>query len=149
MTIPYTRPLPENAMDRLAERIAPAALIAAGVATALPPAVSLMGMPWTSPFALALMHSHLLVALLGTGLVAAAFIPGLRLAAIAAAALSKTAFVVLALAAPASRQDPALFLSVHAEIAAIAALAAMGVFYWRAAVREMRWNGLVPLRRDS
>lgn len=134
-------------MDSLAERSALAALVVAGAATALPPALVLTGIAWTNPFAISLMHSQVLVALLGMALVAAAFMPRLRLPVIGAAALSKAAFFAVALAAPASRQGPSLFLSVHAEIFAVAALVAAGTYFWRMAVRETRWDAMVPLRR--
>jgi hypothetical protein len=136
-------------MDHLTERFAPAVLILLGLATALPGSLSLTEFSWGDPLTLLVMHRQLLVALLGIGLIAAAFLPNLRVSLIAAAALAKTAFVLLALAVPGAQQGPAHFLSLYVEIAVLAALLAAGVFFWRQALREARWDGAVPGRQEA
>ena len=125
-------------MNDLSHRLALAALVISGLLTA--------GMPWAAPEAAAMplvLHRQIMVALLGLGLVLAAFVPSLRLPAIAAAVLSKSSYVVLGVLAVQPRAPGASALATEAILCL--ALLSAGAIFLRTARQEARWDGMLPL----
>ena len=125
-------------MNDLSHRLALAALVISGLLT--------VGMSWIVPEAVRMplvWHRQFLVVLLGVGLVLAAFAPTLRLPAIAAAVLSKGAYIVLA--ALAVQSHGAGIATVATETVLCLMLVAAGAVFLRTARLEARWDGMLPL----
>ncbi|RYG13662.1 MAG: hypothetical protein EON92_04785 [Burkholderiales bacterium] len=93
-----------------------------------------------------MLRGQFLVGLLGLGLAAAAFFRALRLPVIASAAVSKLAFLVLALSAP---QTGSMTLEVLADLTALSLLAAAAWMFFQATRQEARWEGMLPLRPEA
>lgn len=87
-----------------------------------------------------LLQWQLMVGLLGTGLLAAAFVPALRLAVVAGALLSKLGFLLLAAGEPLAQASLVAWL----EAAALLLLMAAAAMYLHAAQRQARWDGVHP-----
>jgi hypothetical protein len=91
-------------------------------------------------------HRQFMVTLLGLGLVLAAFLPSLRLPAIAAAVLTKAGFVAIGLAAGSAVGAPAGLL---VELALALALLVAGAVFLREERQEARWNGTLNWRPEA
>jgi hypothetical protein len=87
-------------------------------------------------------YLHILLALLGLSLLAALAMPRLRAPAVGAAILGK-----LALLGAAVHGAPVAASAL--DLAMLAALVAAAAVLVRETVREARWDGVLPLRRES
>lgn len=96
-------------------------------------AVPAVAAPW-------LLQWRLMVGLLGLGLLAAAFVPSLRLAVVAGAVLSKLGFLLFAAGAPAAQASLLAWL----EAGALLMLVSAGAMYLHAALQQARWDGVLP-----
>jgi hypothetical protein len=94
-----------------------------------------------------LVHRQALLGLLGAGLILAAFVPVVRMPMVAAAVLSKGAWLLIAMATP--DLAPVLGAAVLREVLQVAALAGAGAVFVLEARREARWNGLLPARGEA
>lgn len=131
-------------MHELLQRGAVSLLIVCGALTAIfPDPVAMSGLSDAVPRGL-LVHRQALLGLLGAGLMLAAFLPVLRMPMVAAALLSKGAWLLIALAAP--DLAPVFSASALRELLQVAALAAAGAVFVIEARREARWNGVLPAR---
>ena len=134
-------------MHELFQRGAVALLIVCGALTAIfPDPAGLSGFSDAAPRGL-LVHRQALLGLLGAGLILAAFVPVLRMPMVAAAVLSKGAWLLIALAAP--DLAPMLGASALRELLQVAALAGAGAVFVFEARREARWNGVLPTRGEA
>lgn len=125
-------------MSTLPEKVASALLVVAGLLTMLPlvpgqAAVAVVAAPW-------LLQWQLMVGLLGMGLLAAAFVPSLRLAVVAGAALSKLGFLLIPAGVPVAQTSWLAWL----EAGALLMLVLAGAMYLHAALRQARWDGVLP-----
>lgn len=128
-------------MTTSSERIAGALLVAAGLMTLLP----VLALPPAGAPQPVLAHWQFMNGLLGLGLLAAAFVPALRMAVVSGAVLSKAALLVLVLAGPATEPvRQAGWLDAGALTMALVA----GGLFWQAALRQARWDG-VPVWRQE
>lgn len=91
-------------------------------------------------------HRQFMVTLLGLGLVLAAFVPSLRLPAIAAAVLTKAGFVAIGLAAGAVVGAPE---GLVVEVVLALALLGAGAVFLREERQEARWNGVFDWRPEA
>ena len=133
-------------MHELFQRGAVGLLIICGALTAIfPDPVGLSAFS-NAPREL-LVHRQALVGLLGAGLILAAFVPVLRMPMVAAAVLSKGAWLLIAMAAP--DLAPVLGAAALREVLQVAALAGAGAVFVFEARREARWNGLLPARGEA
>lgn len=131
-------------MHELFQRGAVGLLIVCGALTAIfPDPVGLAGFSDAVPKGL-LVHRQALLELLGAGLILAAFVPGLRMPMVAAAVLSKGAWLLIALGAP--DLAPMLGASALREVLQVGALVGAGAVFVLEARREARWNGVLPSR---
>jgi hypothetical protein len=129
-------------MNDLAHRTALVLLVAAGCATVV--------LQWPAPtvsggLAAMLLHRQFMLGLLGAALVLAAFWPMLRLPALAAAILSKAAFVALALVAAEAPQYP---VAVTEGVLAVLLTLCAAVFLHEQRI-EARWDGAVAWRPEA
>ena len=122
-------------MEELQHRLAIAALALGGLATLV--------LSWdpASPALPLVMHRQVMTALLGGGLLLSLFVPALRLPAIGAAVLSKTAWVVLLLVSL-----PAAGPLAHLEAVLALLLAGAGAVFFHEMRREALWDR-GPLRQ--
>lgn len=127
-------------MPELSHRLAVAALLVAGLLTAVP-----VLLPDSVSFPL-MQHRQFMQAMLAMGVCLSAFVPLLRLAAIAGALLSNGALVALGLAAGPLPQS--LMLQVGIAAAALLPLLWAGVVLGREAWQQARWDGVIPLRQQ-
>lgn len=127
-------------MHDTSHRTALALLVLSGLGTALwALADTAAGLPLER-------HRQFMVTLLGLGLVLAAFLPSLRLPAIAAAVLTKAGFVAIGLAAGTAVGAPAGLL---VELALALALLVAGAVFLREERQEARWNGTLHWRPEA
>jgi peptidoglycan/LPS O-acetylase OafA/YrhL len=127
-------------MHDTSHRTALALLVLSGLGTALwALADTAAGLPLER-------HRQFMVTLLGLGLVLAAFLPSLRLPAIAAAVLTKAGFVAIGLAAGATVGAPAGLL---VELLLALALLVAGAVFLREERQEARWNGTLNWRPEA
>jgi hypothetical protein len=122
-------------MHELLHRLAVALLMVSGTLTACSPFA--IGLPLDPLAASLLAHWQLMLVLLGTGLVIAAFVPSWRLPAAAAAIISKAAFLVISPSAAVLEAALLLLLLVAAAVFA------------REAWQEARWDRMLPLRSEG
>ncbi len=120
-----------------AERFATAALLLAG---ALMLALLVSSGAEASDPAL-LLHWQFLVALLGLGLIAAAFVPSIRLPAVICATLHQVALLVLSQTVPASGSG---FGFGWANAVATILVVCAGLIFWKSTVQQARWEGVRP-----
>ncbi|MBX3589203.1 MAG: hypothetical protein KF796_21435 [Ramlibacter sp.] len=133
-------------MSLLPERAAPALLVLAGLLTLLPLMPSAVAARAAPDAGLPLLlHWQFMMALLGAGLLVAAFVPALRVAVLSGALLSKAALVLLALTGPASAALQAL---AWVDGLALGLVAAAGLMFLHAALQQARWDGALPYRRE-
>jgi peptidoglycan/LPS O-acetylase OafA/YrhL len=127
-------------MHDTSHRTALALLVLSGLGTALwALADTAAGLPLER-------HRQFMVTLLGLGLVLAAFLPSLRLPAIAAAVLTKAGFVAIGLAAGTTVGAPAGLL---VELLLALALLVAGAVFLREERQEARWNGTLNWRPEA
>lgn len=130
-------------MHDFLHRAAVAGLLIAGVLTAASP-LAQSGAALTLADALwpLVMYGQLLVGVLGAGLVLAAFVPQLRLAMVGAAIVSKAGFLAIAVSGGVSAGQwfEALLLVLLLGVATVLSLDAL---------RQARWDGVLPLRQES
>lgn len=135
-------------MHDSSQRFAVAMLLLAGCATlvlSFGAAAALQQSPATGgAIAPLVWHRQLLMAVLGAGLVAAAFVPGIRLVAGGAAILDKAGFLAASLVAGAP-----LGALQWVDAALLAGLSAAAVVLARRARQEARWEGVLPLRPEA
>lgn len=127
-------------MPELSHRLAVAALLVAGLLTAVPllfPAEASLSLP-------VVQHRQFMQAMLAAGVVLAAFLPALRPAAIGAAALSNGAFSAMALLAG---PGPAWAPYAWPAAASLVPLLFAGLVLAREARQQARWEGVLPLRQ--
>lgn len=129
-------------MPELSHRLAVAALLVAGLLTAVPmlfPADASLSLPLVQ-------HRQFMQAMLAAGVLLAAFVPALRLAAIGAAVLSNGAFSAMTLLA-----GPAPGWAPYAWPAAVSLVPLLfaGVVLAREAWQQARWDGVLPLRQEA
>ncbi|MEP6789968.1 MAG: hypothetical protein ABI907_01275 [Ramlibacter sp.] len=118
-------------MHELSHRAALAILVFAGILTASP---LLSGAPnYATETWAVVQHRQFMLGLLGTGLVLAAFLPTLRLAAIAGGILSNAAFLVISLGSAFSRAQ-----WMEAGLLGLLLLAAF--VFLREARQQARWE---------
>ena len=122
-------------MPTLSERVAPALLLAAGLLTLLP---MLTGQGGASAPAPLLLHWQFMMGMLGLGLLAAAFVPTLRMTVVSGAVMSKLALLLLAAGVPGGDVVGQAAL----DAGALALLLAAGAMFWRAAWQQARWEGV-------
>lgn len=116
-------------------------LLAGGSALALSLSAA-AGLPASGPAdAVVAWHRHLLAVMIGAGLLVAAFVPGIRLAAVAMAIMEKTSFLAVSLAA-----GSGLDVRQGLEAVVLVALLALMALLAHLARREARWEGAPPLR---
>ncbi|MBX3654778.1 MAG: hypothetical protein KF686_11395 [Ramlibacter sp.] len=133
-------------MNLVSERAAPALLILAGLLTLLPLLPSATAAPPAPAGGMPLiLHWQFMVALLGAGLLVAAFVPALRLAVLSGALLSKGALVLLAVVGPASA---ALRSLAWVDGVAFALVAVAGLLFVQAALQQARWEGGLRYRQE-
>ncbi len=123
-------------MHELLHRLAVALLMVSGALTACLPLAAL-GLPVEPGVAGLLAHWQFMVVLLGTGLVAAVFIPSWRLAAVAVAIVSKVAFLVIS---PGTSTLEAGLLGLLVFAAAV---------FVRETWQEARWDRMLPQRSGA
>lgn len=134
-------------MDEFLHRFAVMVLVICGLlsiaAIAWDPLVAAEG-GWLAAL---IQHREFMLALLGLGLVMAAFLPGLRPALMTGSMLAKLAYLALALANVSHADDlaPAAWL----EAGMLAALLAAAAVFLREARQEARWDGVPRLRTDA
>lgn len=129
-------------MNDLMHRLALAVLVVSGLLTA--------ALPWAPPEAAGVplvLHRQFMVGLLGLGLALAAALPSLRLPAIAAAVLSKAAFIALALVSPETQVGGLAAIALETVLAGL--LCAAAAVFLREAREDARWHGMLPLRRGA
>lgn len=122
-------------MHELLHRLAVALLLVAGVLTAGAPFA--VGLPPDPQAAVLLAHWQFMRALLGVGLVIAAFLPSWRLPAVAVALICKGALLVV------SPQVSGVAAAVLPALVVAAAVLA------REAWQEARWDRMLPLRTEA
>ena len=122
-------------MHELLHRLAVALLLLAGALTASSPFA--IGLPLDSQVAGLLAHWQFMLVLLGTGLVIAAFVPSWRLPALAAAIITKGAFLVFS--------PDAAVLEAGLLLLLLVAAAVLGREAWQ----EARWDRMLPIRSES
>jgi hypothetical protein len=122
-------------MHELLHRLAVALLLLAGALTACSPFA--IGLPLDPQAAGLLAHWQFMLVLLGTGLVIAAFVTSWRLPALAAAIITKGAFLVIS--PDAAVLDAALCLL----------LLVAAVVLGREAWQEARWDRMLPLHPEA
>lgn len=131
-------------MHELPHRFAVAGLLLSGLLTALLPIQA-----WLPADAAAhgmVGYSQFLLALLGTGLLVAAFVPSWRLPVVVAAILSKGALLaILAVGPGLTAPFPG---AVALEAAVLLLILAAGAVFLREAWQEARWNGMLPVRLE-
>jgi hypothetical protein len=98
----------------------------------------------TTAAAIEVQHRDFMLGLLSATLFLSAFLPKLRLPAIAASVLSKLAFIAVAAATAASGEPVVAQLWLEGLLAA--ALLAAGIGFWREGRQEARWDGMLPVR---
>lgn len=91
-------------------------------------------------------HRQFMVTLLGLGLMLSAFLPSLRLPAIAAAVLTKAGFVAIGLGAGVVIGAPA---GLVVEMVLALALLVAGAVFLREERQEARWNGALGWRQEA
>ena len=129
-------------MHELFHRTALAALAAAGGLIWVSP--WLAGPAWGAPTTL-LAQWQFMLGLLGAGLGLALFLPRLRAAAIAAALVSKLAFLAISWRLAAA-VDP---LALAADTSSVLLLVFAGAVFAREAWQQARWDGMLPLRTEA
>jgi hypothetical protein len=117
-------------METLSERATRALLMGMGLATAL--CIPSLAPAGANP--VPVLYHQYVVGLLALALVAAAFLPAIRLAVVGTGVLVKAGFVAIAVAMP---EAPAL----AAEWALLAGLLGTGALLLREWLREARWDG--------
>jgi hypothetical protein len=122
-------------MHELLHRLAVALLLLAGALTACSPFA--IGLPLDPQAAGLLAHWQFMLVLLGTGLAIAAFVPSWRLPALAAAIITKGAFLVIS-------PDAAVL-----EAGLLLLLLVAAVVLGREAWQEARWDRMLPLRSEG
>jgi len=122
-------------MHELLHRLAVALLLVTGALTACSPFA--MGLPSDPQAAGLLVHWQFMLVLLGTGLVIAAFVASWRLPAVAAAIITKGAFLVI------SPNSAVL------EAALLLLLLVAAIVFAREAWQEARWDRMLPLRPEA
>ncbi len=126
-------------MPTLPERVAPALLVVAGLLTLLPLLAGTQGASGTAqPLVL---HWQFMMGMLGLGLLAAAFVPALRMAVVSGAVMSKLALLLLAAGAPGAE---VVGQASMLDVGALALLLAAGALFWHAASQQARWDGVRP-----
>lgn len=119
-------------------RIALAALFVTGLAT-------LASLGPGDAGSVAVQHRQLLLAIVAAGLLAAAWLPRVRLPAVAAGIVAKASLVAVLWAA-----DPANGPAATApEVLQLLALLLAGAILLVEARLEARWNGVLPLRQEG
>ncbi|MEO7548605.1 MAG: hypothetical protein ABIT82_09295 [Ramlibacter sp.] len=134
-------------MHDSSQRLAIAMLLLAGCSTLAISFSAPTGMQpaWAAgPLAPLVWHRHLLLAVLGAGLLAAVFLPGLRVAAAIAAIVDKAGFLAASLVTGAS-----LSRLQWVDAAMLAGLAVAAAVLARRARQEARWEGVLPLRPEA
>ena len=127
-------------MHELSRRAALAILVVAGILTVSP---LLGGAPnYTTEAWAVVQHRQFMLGLLGAGLVLAAILPALRLAAIGGSILSKAAFLVISLAAPFSGAQ-------WVEAGLLGLLLLAGAVFLREARQQARWEKRPFLMREA
>jgi hypothetical protein len=122
-------------MHELLHRLAVALLVVAGALTASSPFA--MGLPPDPQAASLLAHWQFMLVLLGTGLLIAAFVASWRLPALAAAIITKGAFLVIS--------PDAAVLEAGLLLLLLVAAVALGREAWQ----EARWDRMLPLRPEA
>lgn len=133
-------------MHEMSHRLAVALLFLTGVFTLWPLVPGVAGPLPQEAWAIA-QHRQFLVALLGGGLVLAAFLPVLRLAAVGGAILSKIAFLVISLAA--ARSGVPLEPGQWLDAALLGLLLVAGLTLAREAHQHAHWEGRTFLRPEA
>lgn len=119
-------------------RVALAALFIVGL-------VTLAGLGQHAADSVAVQHQQLLLAIVAAALLAAAWLPGVRLPAVAAGIVAKASLVAVVWAA-----DPGNGLAATAsEVLQLLALLIAGAILLAEARLEARWNGVLPLRQEG
>lgn len=131
-------------MSTLPERAAAALLVVAGLLT-VAPLLALAPPASAGAIRPMLTHWQFMNGLLGLGLLAAAFVPPLRMAVVSGAVLSKAAFLVLVVLGPVA--EPVRQAGWIDAGALVLALVAGGLF-WQAALRQARWDGALVWRQE-
>jgi hypothetical protein len=123
-------------------RLAVAVLLLSGLLGALPFSPG----PATASGAIEVQHRDFMLGLLSAALVLSAFVPPLRLPAVAASLLSKLAFIAVAVATVLGGEPaPA---QMWLETLLTMTLLGAGAVLWREARQDARWNGVLPLRAE-
>jgi hypothetical protein len=89
-------------------------------------------------------HRDFMIGLLSATLILSAFVPQLRVPAIAASVLSKLRFISVAVTTVPGLEGVSMQLWL--EVLLAAGLLAAGIFFWREARQDACWNGVLPLR---
>jgi hypothetical protein len=131
-------------MHELPHRLGVAVLLLSGALTAFVPAHAWLPIDWAA-YSIAI-YGQFVLALLGTGLLLAAFLPSWRLPAIVVAIMSKSAFLVILAAAP--DLVPPFPGAAALERLLLLLLMAAGAVFAREAWQEARWNGMLPIRLE-
>lgn len=132
-------------MHELPHRLAILVLLPSGAITGCMPA--LVGMPVDSAAISLVAQGQFMLALLGTSMLVAAFVPSWRLPVVLAAIMSKSAFLVIWAAVPGL--VPPFPGAAELEGALLLLLVAAAAVFAREAWQEARWNGMLRLRLES
>jgi hypothetical protein len=132
-------------MHELRHRLAIAVLLFSGALTAFMPAH--VRLPSDLAAYTMAAYGQFMLALLGIGLLVAAFVPSWRLPTVVAAILSKSALLLI-LAAVHDLVPPFPGAAAFESVLLLLLLAAAAVFA-REAWQEARWNGMLPVRLES
>ena len=134
-------------MHDLFHRAAVGVLLLVGVLTSQSPLAGIDVTP--SPFADSsampvVLQLQLMLGLLGAGLVLAAFVPALRLAAIGGGILSKAGFLAISLTSGAG-----LSASQWQDAGLLLLLVGAAVVFIHEARQQARWDGVLPSRQEA
>lgn len=132
-------------MHELPHRFAIVALLLSGALTLAVPALA-----WTpvEPAAGSLAaYGQFMLALLGTGMLVAAFLPSWRVPVLLAALMTKSAFLVIWASVP--DWVPPFAGAAALEGAMLLLLGGAAAVFGREAWQEARWNGMLPVRLGS
>jgi hypothetical protein len=132
-------------MHELPHRFAVAVLLLSGTLTACMPA--LVWMPVDSAAVTLVAQGQFMLALLGTGMLVAAFVPSWRLPAVVAAIMSKSAFLVIWATVP--DLVPPFPGAAALEGSLLLLLVAAAAVFVHEAWQEARWNGMLRIRLES